>query len=134
MVANNITFAVHNNSKTSLLMHKNSLVQVLLNIIGNAKDELIFKKVESAVIDITVNETEDKIAITVCDNAGGIPNEIMEKINQPYFTTKKIYGTGLGLYISQTIIEKHFFGTLTWYNKHSGACFVITLNKKERVG
>ncbi|MCX6075562.1 MAG: PAS domain S-box protein [Campylobacterales bacterium] len=134
LVANNITFAVHNNSKTSLLMHKNSLVQVLLNIIGNAKDELIFKKVESAVIDITVNETEDKIAITVCDNAGGIPNEIMEKINQPYFTTKKIYGTGLGLYISQTIIEKHFFGTLTWYNKHSGACFVITLNKKERVG
>ncbi|MFA6136848.1 MAG: PAS domain-containing sensor histidine kinase [Sulfurimonas sp.] len=134
LVANNITISVHNNSKTSLLIHKSSLVQVLLNIIGNAKDEYISHKVEPAVIDITVNETEDKIALAVSDKAGGISNEIIEKINQPYFTTKKVNGTGLGLYISQTIIEKHFFGTLTWYNQHGGACFVITLNKKERMG
>jgi C4-dicarboxylate-specific signal transduction histidine kinase len=109
-------------------------VQVLLNILGNAKDQLMSKKVESAVIDITVNETEDKIALAVCDNGGGIPNKIIDKINQPYFTTKKLNGTGLGMYISQTIIEKHFFGTFSWYNQHGGACFVITLNKRERVG
>ncbi|MDO8453883.1 MAG: HAMP domain-containing sensor histidine kinase, partial [Sulfurimonas sp.] len=134
LVANNIAITVHDNSKTPFLIHKSSLVQVLLNIIGNAKDELVSHKVESAEISITVNETEDKIALSVCDNAGGIPREIIEKINQPYFTTKKVNGTGLGLYISQTIIEKHFFGTLTWHNQLDGACFVITLNKKERVG
>ncbi|MFA6192403.1 MAG: ATP-binding protein [Sulfurimonas sp.] len=134
LVANNIAINVHNNSKIPFLIHKNSLVQVLLNILGNAKDQLISKKEESAVIDITVNETEDKIALAVCDNGGGIPNNIIDKINQPYFTTKKLNGTGLGMYISQTIIEKHFFGTLTWHNEAKGACFVITLNKKERVG
>ncbi len=134
LVANNIIVNVYNNSKTPLLIHKSSLVQVLLNILGNAKDEYMSHKAEPAVIDVTVNEIEDKIVLTVCDKAGGIQNEIIEKINQPYFTTKTVNGTGLGLYISQTIIEKHFFGTLTWYNQHGGACFVITLNKKERVG
>ena len=90
----------------------------------------MFKKIESALIDISVNETEEKVALVICDNGGGIPNEIIEKINQPYFTTKKLNGTGLGMYISQTIIEKHFFGTLTWHNEAKGACFVITLDKK----
>lgn len=134
LTSSNIEVKIHNQSKTALLIHKNSLVQVLLNLLGNAKDALLSNDIESALINITVNETEEQIAISICDNAGGIPQEIIDKINQPYFTTKKLNGTGLGLYISQTIIEKHFFGTLTWYNKMDGACFVMTLNKQEKEG
>jgi len=126
---NNISINIDNNSQTSLLIYKNSLVQVLLNLFGNAKDEFVTKKVISAAITVNIDENKDAISIAICDNAGGIPESIIDKINQPYFTTKKLNGTGLGLYISQTIIEKHFFGTITWHNKLHGACFVITLNK-----
>ncbi len=131
LLANNITIHIYNNSTTSLIIHKNSLVQVLLNIIGNAKDQLIFKKVESPAISISVDEIENKIALRICDNGGGISNEIIDKINQPYFTTKKLIGTGLGMYISQTIIEKHFTGTFTWYNQSDGACFIVALEKNQ---
>ncbi len=134
LLSNSIEVNIQNHSKTALFIHKNSLVQVLLNILANAKDALLSKHVKLALITITVNETEDKIILSICDNAGGIPHEIMNTINQPYFTTKKLNGTGLGIYISQTIIEKYFFGALTWYNNSAGACFVITLNKSEKKG
>lgn len=82
-----------------------------------------------ATININVNETKEAITISICDNGGGIPESIIDKIGQPYFTTKQeLNGTRLGLYTSKTIAEKHLFGTLTWHNEEKGACFVITLN------
>lgn len=125
----NIAINVHNNTKTALLIHKNSLVQVFLNILGNAKDALESAQVKPAIITVIIDETPTSIITTIRDNGGGIPEAILDKIAEPYFTTKGLMGTGLGLYISQTIIEKYFFGTLTWYNKNHGACFVITLDK-----
>ena len=80
-----------------------------------------------ATINVTINETRDSIVLKICDNAGGIPEDIIDKIIEPYFSTKALTGTGLGLYISRTIVEKHLFGTLTWHNENKGACFVITL-------
>lgn len=128
---NNITLTIHDTSKSSLFINKSSLIQVLLNLLGNAKDILLTNKVAHATITITVTETNELIIISICDNAGGIPESIINKIGQPYFTTKQEFnGTGLGLYISQSIIEKHLFGTLTWHNEESGACFVITLKIK----
>ena len=128
---NNITLTIQNTSTSSLFINKSSLMQVLLNILGNAKDMLVAKKVAHAAITVTVNEINEVITISICDNAGGIPESNMTKIGQPYFTTKEaLNGTGLGLYISRTIIEKHLFGTLTWHNEESGACFVITLKIK----
>jgi|FLOH01.1.fsa_nt_gi two-component system, LuxR family, sensor kinase FixL len=126
---NNILLNIQNASKSSLFINKSSLVQVLLNIIGNAKDILLEKEIMQATININVNETKEAITISICDNGGGIPESIIDKIGQPYFTTKQeLNGTGLGLYTSKTIAEKHLFGTLTWHNEEKGACFVITLN------
>ncbi|ADR34873.1 PAS/PAC sensor signal transduction histidine kinase [Sulfuricurvum kujiense DSM 16994] len=124
----NIKLNVQNSSKSSLFITKSSLIQVLLNIVGNAKDMLLANQIKNAAITVTVSETDETISISVCDNAGGIPESICDKIGQPYFTTKKdLNGTGLGVYISRIIIEKHLFGTLRWYNKEGGACFEITL-------
>lgn len=125
---NNIALTIQNTSKSSLFINKSSLIQVLLNILGNAKDMLLANEIKNAAITVTVSETDETISISVCDNAGGIPESIFDKIGQPYFTTKKdLNGTGLGVYISRIIIEKHLFGTLRWYNKDGGACFEVTL-------
>jgi PAS domain S-box-containing protein len=125
---NNIALNIHNTAKTSLFIIKSSLIQVLLNILGNAKEMFHANQTEQATININADETEDRITISICDNAGGISESIIDKIGQPYFTTKQsLNDTGLGLYVSKTIIEKHLFGTLTWHNKDDGACFVITL-------
>lgn len=124
----NIRLNIQNNSKRSLLINKSSLIQVLLNFIGNAKDILLEKEVSEATININVNETKETITISICDNGGGIPESIIDKVCQPYLTTKgSLNGTGLGLHISKTIIEKHLFGSLKWHNEDEGACFLITL-------
>jgi signal transduction histidine kinase len=103
-------------------------VQILLNILGNAKDLLLANPIAGAAIHVVVSETNEFITLSICDNAGGIPDSILDKIGQPYFTTKEEYnGVGLGLYIARTIVEKHLHGTLTWHNEDQGACFVIKL-------
>lgn len=104
------------------------MIQVLLNIISNAKEALLLKQVKKAAITSTVDEVEDMMVISICDNAGGVHESIIDKIFKPYFTTKKqLNGAGLGLYVSQTIVEKHLFGTLTWHNDEKGACFMISI-------
>ena len=128
---NDVLLNITNNSKGSLSLHKNSFAQVIINIISNAKDALISNNITDASINLVVDETRDTIVFSVCDNAGGIPSDIIKKIHEPYFSTKSLTGTGLGLYISRIIIEKHLFGTFTWHNKDKGACFVITLNTND---
>ncbi|HLD22883.1 MAG TPA: PAS domain S-box protein, partial [Sulfuricurvum sp.] len=77
---NNITLTIQNTSTSSLFINKSSLMQVLLNILGNAKDMLVAKKVAHAAITVTVNEINEVITISICDNAGGIPESNMTKI------------------------------------------------------
>ncbi len=98
--------------------------QVLLNIINNAKDALIEKNIENAKITIKI----EKPKIIIKDNAGGIPSEIIDRIFEPYFTTKEQgKGTGLGLYMSKMIIEKNMNGKLHVENDKNGAKFIIEL-------
>ena len=123
-----ITLRVQNNSHRSLQLYKNKLIQVILNLLNNAIYALISKKVKNPAISITVHETEVSATITVCDNAGGVSNEILSQLGEPYFTTKGLNGTGLGLYMSKTILEKYFNGTLTWHNQNQGVCFIIIIN------
>ena len=101
----------------------NRLKQVLLNIIKNASDVLQERNIKNPTIKIEVkNKT-----IFIKDNAGGIKNDIIDKIFEPYFTTKnEKNGTGLGLYMSKTIIEK-LNGNIEVYNDENGAVFKIEL-------
>ena len=124
---NNISVIQKNTTKKVLPLYKNQLIQVLINLINNAKDTLLIHKTPSPTIMITTSECPDGAIISVCDNGGGIPEEIMNKISEPYFTTKGFTGTGLGLHIARSIIERNFNGTLTWHNEKDGACFVLTL-------
>ena len=97
---------------------KNEFIQVILAILNNAKDALISKKIDIPIVQIKVIKKDDKIMITIHDNAGGINQENIEKIFDPYFTTKfKSNGVGIGLYMSKSIIQKNMNGNLTVENK-----------------
>lgn len=104
--------------------------QVILNIIGNAKDILVERKIQNPKIYLTIDSDENQSIITIKDNAGGINPEYLETLFDPYFSTKDS-GTGLGLYISKHIIEKNMDGELSVKNDEDGAVFTITLTGKD---
>ena len=102
--------------------------QVLLNILNNAKDALIEHKVKDRVIYISIYKDSEFAYFTISDNAGGIKDDIIEKIFDPYFTTKEEgKGTGIGLYMSKTIIENSMHGLLSVKNNKEGVCFKIKI-------
>ena len=105
------------------------LSQVLLNILNNAKDVLLEKKIEDKFVELKMYVTdENTLLITIEDNAGGVPQNIIPKIFDPYFTTKhQSVGTGIGLYISHKIVTKHLNGSLYVKNTNLGAKFYIEL-------
>lgn len=106
--------------------YRNEFSQVLLNILNNAKDALTEREIDDRRVTITVFAEGNKSVITVADNAGGIPEKIMGKIFDPYFTTKgPQLGTGVGLFMSKTIIEKNMGGRLSVRNIADGAEFRI---------
>jgi len=108
--------------------YPNEFCQVLLNIIINSRDAFVTKKVPSPTIAIEIGTEEGRSVVTVTDNAGGIPEDALDKIFDPYFTTKgPDQGTGVGLYMSKMIIEKHMGGTLSARNVGSGAQFRIAV-------
>ena len=98
--------------------------QVILNIINNAKDALVENKIEEPLIKVIIKENQ----ITIEDNANGIPKNILNRVFEPYFTTKEQgKGTGIGLYISKMIIEDNMQSILEVVNTTIGAKFIITL-------
>lgn len=106
-------------------LSKNELIQVLINLIKNGHDAITERGILAGKITINVDETDGFVVIRVCDNAGGISSSIADKIFEPYFSTKSENGTGLGLYMSKSIIEDHFGGKLTFHNVDGGTCFTI---------
>lgn len=110
--------------------YANEVVQVLINIINNAIDILEERNVDERHIWINVSCDDNNVYITLEDNGGGIEDEIKDKIFEPYFSQKSKNGTGLGLYMSKMIIEKHMNGTLGVSNSVNGAFFAIILPKK----
>jgi signal transduction histidine kinase len=120
-------------SQTEILGYPNRCSQALLNIINNAKDALVANKIEHKHIDITLKEDSQNVILTICDNAGGIPQDILYKIFDPYFSTKdKKNGTGLGLYMSKTILEDQMDAQIHVFNETDGACFEILFKKVEK--
>jgi C4-dicarboxylate-specific signal transduction histidine kinase len=121
-----ILITIVEQSEVPILGYSNEYAQVLLNILNNAKDVLVEKKVADPHIGINISRAENRSVVTITDNGGGIDTEIMPKIFDPYFTTKeKMQGTGIGLYMSKIIIEQNMGGSLTVQNTSGGTAFII---------
>ena len=113
------------------------LLQVFLNILGNAKDILIERDTKEKLVLFRIKENSNSSIIEIYDSAGGIPEDIILKIFDPYFTTKhQSHGTGIGLFMSKEIVQKHLKGDLTASNeeffidgkRYYGACFRVSLS------
>jgi len=124
------------NSDLNCFGSTSELSQVILNILNNAKDILIDNSVEQKIVKIETHRIKDKNIIKIYDNGGGIPKNIIEKIFDPYFTTKhQSQGTGIGLYMSKDIIHSKLNGileveNLEWHYNNEvfyGACFIIEI-------
>ncbi len=112
-----------------LISYKNEFSQALLNIITNAKDVLILRKIKNPIINIEIKDYDNYLQISLFDNAGGIDEKIIGKIFDPYFTTKhQSQGTGIGLYMTKMIIENNMSGNIKVENYRDGAKFIIKLN------
>ncbi len=112
----------------SILTYPNELMQVFLNILKNASDAFVDNEIMEPKLMLKGFEMDDFQVVEIYDNAGGIPAAIMDKIFDPYFSTKGPgIGTGLGLYMSKMIVEEHCQGQLLVKNTDQGACFIIKL-------
>jgi len=121
---NNIKVKYTAQSVTKMLMYENEMVQVVLNIFQNAQDNFKEKKSEKSVLMIDIK----KKTLRISDNGGGVHEDLLEQIFNPYFSTKdEKNGTGLGLYMSKVIVENHHDGKLSVMNLNEGACFEIQL-------
>jgi signal transduction histidine kinase len=123
-----VQFFVEQQSETvSIEGYFNEFNQVLLNLINNAKDVLQEQAVARPVIRVSIGEENGFAVVKVWDNGGGIPDDIVDQIFDPYFTTKETgKGSGIGLYISQTIMKEHFGGIITVANINGGAQFTVS--------
>ncbi|MEA3354311.1 MAG: ATP-binding protein [Campylobacterota bacterium] len=124
---NNIEIVLDLNETRKLETYPNEFIHVMINIIKNAKDVLMQREIKDKEIHISTKSNNNFI-IEIEDNAGGIPDDIIDKIFDPYFTTKdELNGTGIGLYMTKTIIENHFKGKIKVENTKLGAKFTIIL-------
>lgn len=133
---NSIEVIKNINSNIAIEGYKNEVSHSFLNILSNAKDALIENNIGNVkrYIFVDINDTPTSIIITIKDNAGGIKNDYITKIFDPYFTTKhQSHGTGIGLYMTKQIIEKNMSGKISVSNvsyeynnhKYTGAEFII---------
>jgi len=131
LTQDNVELIYNYHSKDKMDLYDSEMMQVVLSILKNAQDNFKDKEILNPTITIT---TKDSV-LTISDNGGGIPDDILEKIFDPYFSTKNAKnGTGIGLYMSKLIVEEHHDGTITVENIPSEngletcACFTINLN------
>ncbi len=125
---NSIAIKKEYNSKTKVKTYPNEVVQVIINIMKNAENILLKRKIKNPLIHIKEYEKNSNHIIEISDNGGGVDESIMDKIFDPYFSTKSSEkSTGLGLYMSKFIIEDSCGGRLLVENTQEGAKFTIIL-------
>jgi PAS domain S-box-containing protein len=122
----NIKVSTEADDDVTAIGHQNEYSQVLLNIISNAAETCVERNIENPHISIRITRENDRSVVYVRDNCGGIPDSVMPKIFDPYFTTRAPdKGTGIGLYMSKMIIEQNMAGSLTARSVEGGAEFRI---------
>jgi two-component system NtrC family sensor kinase len=127
---NEITVELELNDYIEINGYENELIQCFMNIYSNSKDALLENKIKNKKLTIITSRKNNQAIIEIRDNAGGIPSKIINKIFEPYFTTKhQSQGTGLGLHMTYNLVVDGMNGTITVKNdkKFSGALFIITL-------
>jgi signal transduction histidine kinase/ABC-type amino acid transport substrate-binding protein len=112
--------------QVSAIGYQNEYAQVLLNILNNARDALMERMVAVPLVSIRITSENSRSVVIIRDNGGGMAEDILPRIFDPYFTTKEPgKGTGIGLYMSKVIIEQHMDGRLSARNVEDGAEFRI---------
>ena len=138
MKNNNITIIANIEDDFAIEGFQNQLIQAMINILNNSKDAFKDNYIEDRFIFIESKNSSNKFEISIKDNAGGIKEEIINKIFEPYFTTKhKSIGTGIGLSMVHQIVTKHHNATIGVINEtyeyegknYTGACFKIEFEK-----
>jgi signal transduction histidine kinase len=118
---NHIAIDISSSDDPEINGYPHEYAQVLLNILMNARDAFLESRKDNARIVVRAWKENDRSVVTITDNAGGIKTEILGKIFEPYFTTKDLgMGTGVGLFLSKTIIEKNMGGRLNASNTGDG--------------
>lgn len=129
---NQINYQVDVIENSEVFGYPNEFAQAILNILSNAKDILLEREIQNPYIKLTLERGNNYALIKIQDNGGGIEETIMERIFEPYFTTKHASrGTGIGLYMSKIIIEANMHGYLNACNTNVGALFTIKLKLEE---
>jgi signal transduction histidine kinase len=125
-----ISLIFEGNDDTPFITYKNELLQVFINILNNSKDAFADQNTEYPVIRFHLDENESSFLFFISDNAGGIPQTIISRIFEPYFSTKsEKNGTGLGLYMSAIIVERHLRGSIIACSDEKGTTFAVKIPK-----
>ena len=125
----NIELIVDIEDSFTVNIYMNELIQVLLNLLNNAVDALIECDKAEKKITVEAQKTNQSVEIVVKDTACGIDEAIIERLFEPYFSTKGKNGTGLGLYMSQMIIQKQFGGEIKVKSSKEGSLFIVEIPK-----
>jgi signal transduction histidine kinase len=127
---NNISLEI-NGDDIEINSYENEFEQVIVNILNNASDAKLIKSKEidfKAKVLINIYKKDEFIIISISNNCGNAKANVLDKMFEPYFTTKfEDQGTGIGLYMTKTIIEKNMKGTIDAFNKEDGVEFIIKL-------
>jgi len=115
------------NEEIMITTYMNELIQVILNLLNNAIDVMSELNCDTSKLIIRVKQKDENICISIIDNAGGISQSDLPYIFEPYFSTKGKNGTGLGLYMSQMIVQKQFNGNIEVETSSKGTNFTIKL-------
>jgi signal transduction histidine kinase len=125
---NNVQIFYEIEESIELYSYQSELIQALLIIMNNSMDAINIRKVLNPIIHLSVEQKGANISIYIQDNAGGIPTDIIEKVYNPYFTTKHEFkGTGLGLYILKMLVEKSIRGSIEIVNANNGVLSTISM-------
>jgi len=124
----NIHLEFNINEDTEIYGYPREFAHAILNILSNAKDALVERKIYNPKITLTIKTGKQFTIIRIEDNAGGIKQDNIDTVFEPYFTTKHAkQGTGIGLYMTKVIIENNMHGFVNVQNNNQGACFTIKI-------
>jgi len=118
------------NSNKNIKIYKDVFMQICINLLNNSQENFTQKEIKNPEIIVETRDCDEGVEIILSDNAGGIPDDIIDKIFDPYFSTKVgKNGNGLGLYMSKLVIEEHLNGVISVSNVNDGVQFIIKLKE-----